>query len=163
MGGVNGFSEKLQNAISEQTRALIYAQRAEDIYDLVGESTSQLLNSLNEQFDPAVEFVSTNITHAEPSSQEYRMNLASAEMVLVAKEAYNYQYELDLRKKRDQGDLDKELAGLRETLSGIQAEVATYEAQINTAHEKEINKANAYASQLMIEAESEANANAALF
>ncbi len=162
LGGVNGFSEKLQNAISEQTRALIYSQKAEDIYDLVGESTSMLLNSLNEQF-PSVEFVSTNITHAEPSSQEYRMDLAAAEMVRVAKEAYTYQYELDVRKKRDEGDLDKELAGLRETLSGIQAEVATYQAQISTAHEKEINRANAYASQLMVEAESEANANAALF
>ena len=163
LGGVNGFSEKLQNAISEQTRALIYSQRAEDIYDLVGESTSVLLNGLNEQFDPAVEFVSTNITHAEPSSQDYRMDLAAAEMVRVAKEAYTYQYELDLRKKRDEGDVEKELAGLRETLSGISAEVATYEAQISTAHEKEINRANAYASQLMVEAESEANANAALF
>ncbi len=46
LGGVNGFSEKLQNAISEVTRALIYAQPAEDIYDLVGESTSDLLDKL---------------------------------------------------------------------------------------------------------------------
>ncbi|MEM7803119.1 MAG: SPFH domain-containing protein [Chloroflexota bacterium] len=163
LGGVNGFSEKLQNAISEQTRALIYAQRAEDIYDLIGEATTDLLASLNAQFDPAVEFVNANITHAEPSSQEYRMDLAAAEMVRVAKEAYTYKYELDLRKKRDEGDLDKELAGLRETLSGIEADVATYEAQISTAREKEINRANAYASQLMIEAESAAKANAALY
>ncbi|MGB1253849.1 MAG: SPFH domain-containing protein [Candidatus Promineifilaceae bacterium] len=163
LGGVNGFSEKLQNAISEQTRALIYSSRAEEIYDLIGESTQVLLASLNEQFMPAVEFVNANITHAEPSSQEYRMDLAAAEMVRVAKEAYNYQYELNLRKKRDEGDLDKELAGLRETLSGIQADVATYEARITTAEEKEINRANAYASQLMIEAEAEAKANVALF
>ena len=163
LGGVNGFSEKLQNAISEQTRALIYGSRAEEIYDLIGESTQVLLASLNEQFMPAVEFVNANITHAEPSSQEYRMDLAAAEMVRVAKEAYNYQYELNLRKKRDEGDLDKELAGLRETLSGIQADVATYEAQITTAEEKEVNRANAYAAQLMIEAEAEAKANVALF
>ena len=43
LGGVNSFTEKLQNAISEVTRALIYAQRAEDIYDLVGESTNSVL------------------------------------------------------------------------------------------------------------------------
>lgn len=163
LGGVNGFSEKLQNAISEQTRALIYSLRAEGIYDLIGESTNELLASLNEQFMPAVEFVNANITHAEPSSQEYRMDLASPEMVRVAKEAYTYEYELNLRKKRDEGDLDKELAGLRETLSDIQADIATFEAQIATAQEKEVNRANAYASQLMIEAESEARANVALF
>lgn len=163
LGGVNGFSEKLQNAISEQTRALIYSQRAEEIYDLVGETTKQLLDSLNEQFMPAVEFVNANITHAEPSDQEYRMDLAASELVRVAKEAYTYNYELDLRKKRDEGDLEKELAGLRETLSDIKADIATFEAQIETAHEKEINRANAYANQLMIEAESEADANAALF
>jgi regulator of protease activity HflC (stomatin/prohibitin superfamily) len=34
VGGVKGFSDKLENAISEVTRALIYEQRAEDIYDL---------------------------------------------------------------------------------------------------------------------------------
>ena len=163
LGGVNGFSEKLQNAISEQTRALIYSQRAEEIYDLIGESTNELLVSLNEQFMPAVEFVNANITHAEPSSQEYRMDLAAPEMVRVAKEAYNYQYELNLRKKRDEGDLERELAGLRETLSGINADIATFEAQITTAEEKEINRATAYAAQLMVEAESEAKANVALF
>lgn len=163
LGGVNGFSEKLQNAISEQTRALIYSQRAEDIYDLIGESTNQLLVSLNEQFMPAVEFVNANITHAEPSAQNYRMDLAAPEMVRVAKEAYTYEYELNLRKKRDLGDLDRELAGLKETFSGINAEIATYQAQIRTAEEKEVNRANAYAAQLMIEAESAAKANVALF
>lgn len=163
LGGVNGFSEKLQNAISEQTRALIYSNRAEDIYDLIGESTNELLSSLNEQFMPAVEFVNANITHAEPSAQNYRMDLAAPEMVRVAKEAYNFNYELDLRKKRDEGDLDRELAGLKETLSGINADIATFEAQIRTAEEKEVNRANAYAAQLMIEAESEARANVALF
>lgn len=162
LGGVNGFSEKLLNAISEVTRALIYEQKAGEIYDLVGESTKGLLDSLNKQFDPAVEFVNANITHAEPSSQDYRMDLAAPEMVRVAKEAYTYQYELDLRKKRDEGDLDRDLAGLRETLSEIEAEIATYDAQMRTAHEKEVNRANAYAHQLMIEAESEAKANAAM-
>lgn len=162
LGGVNGFTEKLQNAISEVTRALIYAQRAEEIYDLVGESTNTVLESLNNQFLPAVRFVNANITHAEPSSQEYRIDLASPEMVKVAKEAYTYQYELELRKNQDEGELNKELAGLREQLSGIRAEIATYQAQIDTAREKAVNQANAYARQLLIEAESDAKANAAL-
>lgn len=162
LGGVNGFSEKLHNAISEVTRALIYEQKAEEIYDLVGESTQGLLQTLNNQFQPAVKFVNANITHAEPASQEYRMDLAAAEIVRVAKEAYNYQYELKLRKEQDDGDLNKELATLKETLSEIKADIARYQAQINIAREKEINRANAYARQLMIEAESEAKANAAL-
>ncbi|MCB0037530.1 MAG: hypothetical protein KDE51_26040 [Anaerolineales bacterium] len=164
LGGVNGFSEKLQNAISEVTRALIYEQKAEDIYDLVGESTRGMLVNLNQQFSNSggVEFTNANITHAEPSSREYRMDLAAAEMVRVAKEAYTYEYELDLRKKKDEGDLEKDLADLRKRLSEIRAEIATYRAQMETAHEKEINRANAYAQQLMIEAESGARANAAL-
>ena len=162
LGGVNGFSEKLHNAISEVTRALIYEQKAETIYDLVGESTQSVLDSLNKQFSGAVRFVNANITHAEPASQEYRMDLAAPEVVKVAKEAYTYQYELNLRKSQDEGDLDRELAELRQTLSEIRAEIATYQAQIDTAHEKAINKANAYARQLLIEAESEAKANAAL-
>lgn len=90
------------------------------------------------------------------------MDLAAAEVVKVAKEAYTYQYELNLRKEQDEGDLNKELASLRETLSEIKAEIATYQAQIDTAKEKAINRANAYAQQLLIEAESEAKANAAL-
>ncbi|MCP4358858.1 MAG: SPFH domain-containing protein [Chloroflexi bacterium] len=162
LGGVNGFSEKLHNAISEVTRALIYEQKAEDIYDLVGESTQSLLDSLNRQFSGGVRFVNANITHAEPASQEYRMDLAAPEVVKVAKEAYTYQYELNLRKSQDEGDLNRELAELRQTLSEIRADVATHQAQIDTAHEKAINKANAYARQLLIEAESEAKANAAL-
>lgn len=162
LGGVNGFSEKLHNAISEVTRALIYEQKAETIYDLVGESTQSLLESLNRQFSGAVRFVNANITHAEPASQEYRMDLAAPEVVKVAKEAYTYQYELNLRKSQDEGDLNRELAELRQTLSEIRAEIATHQAQIDTAHEKAINKANAYARQLLIEAESEAKANAAL-
>lgn len=162
LGGANGFSEKLHHAISEVTRALIYEQKAEQIYDLVGESTQAMLGTLNRQFLPAVRFVNANITHAEPSSQEYRIDLASPEMVKVAKEAYTYQYELELRKSQDEGELNKELASLRETLSGIRAEIATSQAQIDTAHEKAINQANAYARQLLIEAESEAKANAAL-
>lgn len=162
LGGAKGFSEKLYNAISEVTRALIYEQKAEDIYDLVGESTQGLLESLNRQFLPAVRFVNANITHAEPSSQAYRMDLAAAEVIKVAKEAYTYQYELQLRKEQDEGELNKELASLREQLSVIRAEIATYQAQIDTAKEKAINRANAYAQQLLIEAESEAKANAAL-
>lgn len=162
LGGAKGFSEKLHNAVSEVTRALIYEQKAEDIYDLVGESTQDLLKSLNRQFLPAVRFVNANITHAEPASQEYRMDLAAAEVIKVAKEAYTYQYELNLRKEQDEGELNKELASLREQLSEIKAEVATYQAQIDTAKEKAINRANAYARQLLIEAESEAKANAAL-
>ncbi len=162
LGGAKGFQEKLQNAVSEVTRALIYEQRAEAIYDLVGESTQGLLDTLNQQFLPAVRFVNANITHAEPSSQEYRIDLAKPEMIRVAKEAYTYEYELSLRKEQDEGDLNRELAGLREELSAIQAEVATYQAQIDTAREREINRANAYASQLLSEAESAARANAAL-
>jgi hypothetical protein len=46
IGGAKGFSEKLENAISEVTRALIYEQKAEQIYDLVGESTQSLLDTL---------------------------------------------------------------------------------------------------------------------
>ncbi|MFY0562555.1 SPFH domain-containing protein [Archangium lansingense] len=162
LGGAKGFSEKLQNAISEVTRALIYEQKAEDIYDLIGESTQAMLESLNQQFLPAVRFVNANITHAEPSSQEYRMDLAAPEMVRVAKEAYTWQYELKLRKEQDEGDLNKELASLQEKLSAIRAEIATYQAQIDTAREKEIHRANAYARQLLSEAESAAKANAAL-
>jgi hypothetical protein len=109
-----------------------------------------------------VRFVNANITHAEPADQAYRMDLAAPEIVRVAKEAYTYQYELDLRKEQDEGELNKELASLRETLSEIRAEIAKYQAQIDTAREKEVNRANAYAHRLLIEAESEANANAAL-
>jgi regulator of protease activity HflC (stomatin/prohibitin superfamily) len=162
LGGVNGFAEKLQNAVSEVTRALIYEQKAEAIYDLVGESTEPLLAALNRQFLPAVRLVNANITHAEPSSQEYRMDLAAAEIVRVAKEAYTYEYELGLRKQQDEGDLAKELASMLETLSEIQAGIARFQAQIDTAREKEANRANAYARQLLAETESEAKANAAL-
>ena len=162
VGGVKGFSDKLENAISEVTRALIYEQRADDIYDLVGESTQKFVDSLNDQFLPAVRFTNANITHAEPSSREYRMDLAAPEMVRVAKEAYTYQYELRLRKEQDEGDLNKEMASLRETLSAISAEIASYQAQIDTARERETNRANARARERMVEAESTANANAAL-
>ncbi len=162
LGGAQGFTEKLLNAISEVTRALIYEQKAESIYDLVGESTQSLLDTLNKQFLPAVRFVNANITHAEPSNRQYRMDLAAPEMVRVAKEAYTYEYELKLRKEQDEGDFNKELAALRENLSQIRAEIARFQAQMDTAHEKEVNRANAYARQLMVEAESEAKANAAL-
>ncbi|CAA9574718.1 MAG: hypothetical protein AVDCRST_MAG88-2709 [uncultured Thermomicrobiales bacterium] len=162
LGGVKGFEDKLQNAISEVTRALIYEQKAEAIYDLVGETTQGLLETLNAQFLPAVRFVNANITHAEPSSQEYRIDLAAPEMVRVAKEAYTYQYELQLAKEQNEGELNKELASLRETLSGIGADIAGYQAQIDTAREREINRANADARQRLVEAESAAKANAAL-
>ena len=162
LGGSPGFSEKLQNAISEVTRALIYAQKADDIYDLVGENIQSVLDTLNKQFMPAVQFVNANITDAYPSSQEYRIDLAAPEIVRVAKEAYTYQYELNLRKEQDEGELNKSLGNLYEELSNIRAEIATHQAQIDTAREKEINRANAFANQIMIEAESEARANTAL-
>ncbi|SEG83129.1 Regulator of protease activity HflC, stomatin/prohibitin superfamily [Nonomuraea solani] len=162
LGSVSGFQSKLQNAISEVTRSLIYAQRAEDIYDLVGESTLGMLESLNQQFLPAVRLTDVNITHAEPSSQEYRMDLAAPEMVRVAKEAYTYEYELQLRKEQNEGDLIKELAGLQETLSAIQAEIAGYQARMDTALERASHQATAQARQRLVEAESTANANSAL-
>jgi regulator of protease activity HflC (stomatin/prohibitin superfamily) len=162
LGGAKGFEEKLQNAVSEVTRSLIYEQKAEQIYDLVGENMTHVLETLNRQFLPAVRFVSANITHAEPSDPQYRMDLAAAEVIRVAKEAYTYQYELDLRKEQDEGELNKELASLRETLSAIRADIAKHQAQIDTSREKETNRANAYGHRLIIEAESEAKANAAL-
>ncbi len=162
LGGVGGFSEKLENATSEVTRGLIYEQRAEAIYDLVGESTQPMIDNLNQQFLPAVRFVNANITHAEPSSDGYRRDLAAAEITRVAKEAYTYQYQLELRKQQDEGELAKDLASLQETLSEIRADVARHQARIDTAQEKEINRAGAYAQQLLAEAESEAEANAAL-
>ncbi|MBB2912952.1 regulator of protease activity HflC (stomatin/prohibitin superfamily) [Streptosporangium becharense] len=162
LGSVSGFQAKLQNAISEVTRSLIYAQRAEEIYDLVGESTMGMLDSLNQQFLPAVRLTDVNITHAEPSSQEYRMDLAAPEMIRVAKEAYTYEYELQLRKEQNEGDLVKELAGLQEQLSAIQAEIAGYQARMDTALERASHQAKAQASQRMVEAESTAKANAAL-
>lgn len=162
LGSVGGFQAKLQNAISEVTRSLIYAQRAEEIYDLVGESTLGMLDSLNQQFLPAVRLTDVNITHAEPSSQEYRMDLAAPEMIRVAKEAYTYGYELQLRKEQNEGDLIKELAGLQEQLSAIQAEIAGYQARMDTALERASHQAKAQAGQRLVEAESTAKANAAL-
>ncbi|PSL00704.1 regulator of protease activity HflC (stomatin/prohibitin superfamily) [Murinocardiopsis flavida] len=162
LGAVQGFQDKLNNAISETTRSLIYEQQASDIYDLVGENTARLLEQLNQQFLPAVRLTNANITHAEPSSQEYRMDLAAPEMMRVAKEAYTYEYELQLRKEQNEGDLNKELASLNETLSAIQADIATYQAQMDTALERETNRARALARQRFVEAESSANANAAL-
>lgn len=162
LGAVNGFSEKLSNAISEVTRALIYEQQAGEIYDLIGETTQGMLDTLNEQFLPAVRLTNANITHAEPSSQDYRMDLASPEMVRLAKEAYTYEYELDLKKQQTEGELNKELATLQESLSSIQADIATYQAQMDTALERETNRAHAIARQRMVEAETSANANAAV-
>jgi regulator of protease activity HflC (stomatin/prohibitin superfamily) len=162
LGAVQGFQDKLNNAISETTRSLIYEQEAAGIYDLVGESTARLLEQLNHQFQPAVELTHANITHAEPSNQEYRMDLAAPEMVRVAKEAYTYEYELQLRKEQNEGDLNKDLASLNETLSAIQADISRYQAQMDTALERETNRAQALARQRFVEAESTANANAAL-
>ncbi len=162
LGAVQGFQDKLNNAISETTRSLIYEQEASGIYDLVGESTSKLLEQLNAQFAPAVELTTANITHAEPANQEYRMDLAAPEMIRVAKEAYTYEYELQLRKEQNDGDLNKDLASLNETLSAIQADIARYQAQMDTALERETNRADSLARQRFVEAESTANANAAL-
>ncbi|MBA2697056.1 MAG: SPFH domain-containing protein, partial [Actinobacteria bacterium] len=162
LGAVQGYQDKLNNAISETTRSLIYEQEASGIYDLVGESTSRLLEQLNAQCALAVELTTANITHAEPANQEYRMDLAAPEMVRVAKEAYTYEYELQLRKEQNEGDLNKDLASLNETLSAIQADIARYQAQMDTALERETNRADALARQRFVEAESSANANAAL-
>lgn len=162
LGAVRGFEEKLNNAISETTRSLIYDQEASAIYDMVGENTNRLLEQLNQQFSPAVELTNANITHAEPAGKEYRMDLAAPEMVRVAKQAYTHEYELQLRKENNEGDLTKELATLNETLSAIQADIAQYQAQMDTALERETNRARAVARQRFVEAESEAHANAAL-
>ena len=89
------------------------------------------------------------------------MDLAAPEMVRVAKGLY-YEYELRLEGSRTRASSGSELASLRETLSAISAEIATYQAQIDTARERETNRANASARERMVEAESEANANAAL-
>src|SRR5699024_12248005 len=91
LGAVSGFADKLANAVSEVIRSLIYQQNAEDIYDLVGESTQDLLDSLNEQFLPAVRLTSTNITHAEPSNQQYRADLASPHKVRMTTAAYPHE------------------------------------------------------------------------
>ncbi|MFP8882426.1 SPFH domain-containing protein [Streptomyces mangrovi] len=162
LGAVRGFEEKLSNAVSETIRSLIYEQEAAGIYDMVGEDTGRLLEQLNQQFQPAVELTNANITHAEPSDRNYRMDLAAPEMVRVAKEAYTHEYALQLRKEQDEGDLTKELAGLQETFSAIQAEIAQYQAQMDTAVERETNRAQALARQRYVQAESEAKANAAL-
>jgi regulator of protease activity HflC (stomatin/prohibitin superfamily) len=162
LGAVRGFEEKLSNAVSETIRSLIYEQEAAEIYNMVGEDTGRLLEQLNQQFRPAVELTNANITHAEPSDRRYRMDLAAPEMVRVAKEAYTHEYALQLRKEQDEGDLTKELATLHEILSGIHAEIAQYQAQMDTALERETNRAEALARQRYVLAESEARANAAL-
>jgi regulator of protease activity HflC (stomatin/prohibitin superfamily) len=162
LGAVRGFEEKLSNAVSETIRSLIYEQQAAEIYDMVGEDTGRLLEQLNEQFRPAVELTNANITHAEPADRGYRMDLASPEMVRVAKDAYTHEYQLTLRKEQDEGDLTRELASQREELSAIMAEIAQYQAQMDTAVERETNRAEATARQRYVQAESEAKANAAL-
>ncbi|MBT3149846.1 SPFH domain-containing protein [Streptomyces sp. CHD11] len=162
LGAVRGFEEKLGNAVSETIRSLIYEQEASGIYDMVGEDSGRLLEQLNQQFRPAVELTNANITHAEPADRRYRMDLAAPEMVRMAKEAYTHEYALQLRKEQDEGDLSKELASSQETLSAIQADIAQYQAQMDTAVERETNRAEALARQRYVQAESEAKANAAL-
>ncbi|MGH3310416.1 MAG: SPFH domain-containing protein [Streptomyces sp.] len=162
LGAVRGFEEKLSNAVSETIRSLIYDQEAAEIYDMVGEDTGRLLEQVNQQFRPAVELTNANITHAEPADRGYRMDLASPEMVRVAKDAYTHEYALHLRKEQDEGDLTKELASRQETLSAIMADIAQYQAQMDTAVERETNRAEATARQRYVQAESEAKANAAL-
>ncbi|WP_340556116.1 SPFH domain-containing protein [Streptomyces sp. GSL17-111] len=162
LGAVRGFEEKLSNAVSETIRSLIYEQEAAGIYDLVGEDTGRLLEQLNQQFRPAVELTNANITHAEPSDRNYRMDLAAPETVRMAKEAYTHEYALMLRKEQDEGDLSRELATSHETLSAIHADIAQYQAQMDTAVERETNRAQALARQRYVQAESEAKANAAL-
>ncbi|MCM2516656.1 SPFH domain-containing protein [Streptomyces griseoincarnatus] len=162
LGAVRGFEEKLGNAVSETIRSLIYEQEAAGIYDMVGEDSGRLLEQLNQQFRPAVELTNANITHAEPADRRYRMDLAAPEMVRMAKEAYTHEYALQLRKEQDEGDLNRELASSQETLSAIQADIAQYQAQMDTAVERETNRAEALARQRYVQAESEAKANAAL-
>ncbi|WP_394814530.1 SPFH domain-containing protein [Streptomyces chisholmiae] len=162
LGAVRGFQEKLHNAVSETIRSLIYEQEAAGIYNMVGEDTGRLLEQLNQQFLPAVALTNANITHAEPSDRGYRMDLAAPEMVRVAKEAYTHEYALQLRKEQDEGDLTKELATQQEELSAIQADIAQYQAQMDTAVERETNRAAALARERYVSAESEARANAAL-
>ncbi|WP_367124730.1 SPFH domain-containing protein [Streptomyces phytohabitans] len=162
LGAVRGFQEKLSNAVSETIRSLIYEQEAATIYDMVGEDTGRLLEQLNQQFRPAVELTNANITHAEPADRNYRMDLAAPEMVRLAKEAYTHEYALQLRKEQDEGDLSRELATRRETLSSIQADIAQHQARMDTAVERETNRAQALARQRYVQAESEAKANAAL-
>ncbi|WP_245997815.1 SPFH domain-containing protein [Streptomyces armeniacus] len=162
LGAVRGFQEKLSNAVSETIRSLIYEQEAATIYDMVGEDTGRLLEQLNQQFRPAVELTNANITHAEPADRNYRMDLAAPEMVRLAKEAYTHEYALQLRKEQDEGDLSKELATRQETLSSIQADIAQHQARMDTAVERETNRAQALARQRYVQAESEAKANAAL-
>nr|WP_097233573.1 SPFH domain-containing protein [Streptomyces zhaozhouensis] len=162
LGAVRGFQEKLNNAVSETIRSLIYEQEAAGIYNMVGEDTGRLLEQLNQQFLPAVALTNANITHAEPSDRGYRMDLAAPEMVRVAKEAYTHEYALQLRKEQDEGDLTKELATQQEELSAIQADIAQYQAQMDTAVERETNRAEALARERYVMAESEARANAAL-
>lgn len=89
------------------------------------------------------------------------MDLAAPEMLRVAKEAYTYDYNLSLKKEQNEGDLSKDLASLNENLSAIQADIARYQAQMDTALERETNRANALARQRFVESESTANANAA--
>lgn len=163
LGGAEGFEEKLQNAVSEVTRSLIYEQKAEAIYDLVGENLTGVLDALNSQFLPAVRFVRANITHAEPSDPKYRMDLAAKEFMRVAEEAYSFEYELSLRKENDRGDLNRELAKLRKTLSEVEAETARYQALAETAMERELNRVKAHAHLVLVEATSAAKARAALF
>lgn len=162
LGAVRGFQEKLNNAVSETIRSLIYEQEAAGIYNMVGEDTGRLLEQLNHQFLPAVALTNANITHAEPSDRGYRMDLAAPEMVRVAKEAYTHEYALQLRKEQDEGDLTRELATRQEELSAIQADIAQYQAQMDTAVERETNRAEALARERYVSAESEARANAAL-
>ncbi|RBM16864.1 SPFH domain-containing protein [Streptomyces sp. PT12] len=162
LGAVRGFEEKLNNAVSETIRSLIYEQEAAGIYNMVGEDSGRLIEQLNQQFLPAVMLTNANITHAEPSDRAYRMHLAAPEMVRVAKEAYTHEYALQLRKEQDEGDLTKELATRHESLSAIQADIAQYQAQMDTAVERETNRAGALAKQRYVQAESEARANAAL-
>src|SRR5690606_6010612 len=126
------------------------------------ESTQPMIDSLNQQFLPAVRVTNANITHAVATSQEYRMDLAAPEMVRVAKEARTSVYALSLRMAPNERDLNQELAALQETLSAIRAEIAGYQAQMDTALERETNRAKAIARQRYVEVESAANANASL-
>ncbi|MEZ4836417.1 MAG: hypothetical protein R2873_31235 [Caldilineaceae bacterium] len=80
------------------TRSLIYEQKAEEIYDLVGETwPTSSKRSIGSSYPRAFR---QRQHHPRRSRriQYLRMDLAAAEIIRVGKEAYTYQYELSLRK-----------------------------------------------------------------
>jgi hypothetical protein len=100
-----------------------------------------------------VRFTNANITHAEPSSQEYRMDLAAPEMVRVAKEAYTYQYELQLKKERD-----ARLVEVREARNRARQDVARMLEEKETEAQRVRLEIETRGRAALTEAENEATA-----